>query len=67
MARVMLLLLVIAIAVLAALAVMVALRFAGPGPAQGNEDRMTSTFRMIAYVMLLALMIGVATGWLGPV
>ncbi len=30
-----------------------------------QEDRMPATFRTIAYILLLAVMTGTATGWLG--
>ena len=35
-------------------------------PARGpKEDTMPATFQTIAYVLLIVLMCGVATGWLG--
>jgi hypothetical protein len=36
-------------------------------PAPSDEDSMPATFRLVAYLLLLALMVGVATGWLGAV
>ena len=32
-----------------------------------TEDRMPSAMRNVAYVVLLALLTGVTSGWLGPV
>ncbi len=38
----------------------------GPRPAlRKKEDTMPATFHTIAYVLLIVLMFGVATGWLG--
>lgn len=33
--------------------------------ARATEDRMPAIMRNVAYALLLALMIGIATGWLG--
>lgn len=38
---------------------------ARPKPARTKEDTMPATFQTIAYVLLIVLMCGVATGWLG--
>jgi hypothetical protein len=71
MARVVLVLFFVAVAVLAAVAVIWAMdaRGGSAAPARGaaieRESGLPRTFRMIAYVLLLMLMLGVATGWLG--
>jgi hypothetical protein len=67
MARLILFLMLFAAAVLAAASVMTFFRTAGRAPAPRDEDSMPSTFRLVAYVLLLLLMVGVATGWLGAV
>ncbi len=68
MARLILFLLFFAVAVLAAASVMTFFRTAGRVmPANSDEDSMPATFRLVAYLLLLALMVGVATGWLGAV
>ena len=63
------LLVIIAITVAAVVAVMAgtALVRAGADAARGSlsEDRMPETFRNIAYALLVLLMFGVVTGWLG--
>lgn len=65
MARLILFLLLLSVAVLAVVSVMVLLRTAASVAAPEDGDRMPATFRMIAYVLLLALLLGVTTGWLG--
>jgi hypothetical protein len=65
MARLILFLLLSSVAVLAVASVMVFVRTAGRMPAPNEEDKMPAAFRMVAYLLLLALMVGVATGWLG--
>lgn len=70
MARLILFLLLFASAVLAIVAVMALLNPAGGSSAsamavQKKEDTMPATFRTVAYVLLMILMLGVATGWLG--
>jgi hypothetical protein len=67
MARLILFLLLFAVAVLAVASVMVFLQAAGRAPVPRDEDRMPANFRMVAYLLLLALMVGVTTGWLGAV
>jgi hypothetical protein len=67
MARLILFLLLLSVAVLAVASVMTFFRTAGRVPAPKDEDEMPATFRMVAYVLLLVLMVGVATGWLGAV
>jgi hypothetical protein len=67
MARLILFLLMFAAAVLAVASVMTFFRTAGRAPAPRDEDTMPATFRLVAYLLLLALMVGVATGWLGAV
>ena len=69
MARLILFLLLFASAILAIMAVLAFLNPAGRSSAAGlpikKEDTMPDTFRTVAYVLLLVLMVGVATGWLG--
>ena len=67
MARLILFLFLFSVAVLAVASVMVFLRTAGRAPAPRDEDKMPANFRMLAYLLLLALMVGVTTGWLGSV
>ncbi len=72
MARLILFLLLFASAILAIVAVMAFLNPAGRAtpsnmPATKKEDTMPDTFRTVAYALLLVLMVGVATGWLGSV
>lgn len=67
MARLVPFVLVIAIAVLAVMAIVMLWRLAGRAPADRDEDNMPARFRMVAYLLLLALMIGVTAGWLGAV
>ena len=67
MARLILFFLLLSVAVLAVASLIVLLRTAAGSAAPGDEDRMPATFRMIAYLLLLALMVGVTTGWLGTV
>ena len=72
MARLILFLLLFASAILAIVAVMALLKPAGGSSAPGmsvqkKEDTMPDTFRTVAYVLLLVLMVGVATGWLGSI
>lgn len=67
MARLILFLLLFSVAVLAVASVIVFFRTAGRVVPSRNEDAMPGTFQMIAYLLLIALMVGVATGWLGAV
>jgi cell division protein FtsX len=68
MARLILFMLLLATVVLAVSVVMSVLKPAGPAPApQKGTNTMPATFRNFAYVLLLLLMIGVVTGWLGAV
>jgi hypothetical protein len=54
---------------LAIASVMAMLRsmFIGPDPTQTERpnDTMPKTFRTVSYILLLLLMFGVSTGWLG--
>jgi hypothetical protein len=65
MARLILALLLFSAIVLAAGSVVRLLTMAGPAPAPRREDFMPAAFRNTAYVLLLLLIFGVATGWLG--
>jgi hypothetical protein len=67
MARLILFLLLFAVAVVAAASVMAFLRSTGRATVPADEDEMPATFRIVAYVLLLVLMFGVATGVLGSV
>lgn len=66
MTRVILILFFVSVVVLAATSVMALVN--GPETsrsARNKEDTMPATFHMIAYVLLIILMFGVVTGWLG--
>lgn len=65
MARLILGLFLIAVIVLAALAVAKLFTPAAPLPARPREDAMPAVFRNVAYALLVMLMVGIATGWLG--
>ena len=67
MTRLIMFLLLFAAAVLAISAVMTMLKPVVTRPAPKKEDTMPATFRLVAYVLLLFLMVGVATGWMGSV
>lgn len=58
---------VITVAAVMAVVAGVALVRSGADAARGSlsEDRMPETFRNIAYALLVLLMFGVVTGWLG--
>lgn len=66
MARLILLVALVVALVLALSSIMVALRAvsAQTGVSQGNMT-MPKTFQTIAYVLLLVLMMGIASGWIG--
>lgn len=67
MLRLILLMLFISVSVLAATALMalVIQSARSAAPRNRKEDTMPKTFRNIAYVLLVVLMFGVVTGWLG--
>jgi cell division protein FtsX len=67
MTRLILFLLLFSAAVLALASVLNLLNPAGHRPAPQKGDTMPATFRTVAYILLLVLMVGVATGWLGAV
>lgn len=67
MARLILFVLLIAGVALAFASVMLALRAVGPRAEPQRGDTMPDTFRTIAYVLLVLLMFGVVSGWLGAV
>ena len=67
MTRLILFLLLFSAAVFAIASVLNLLNPAGGQPAPKKEDTMPATFRTVAYILLLVLMVGVATGWLGAV
>ena len=66
MARVLFIFVIAVAVVMTAMAGMALVR-AGADAARGSlsEDRMPDTFRNIAFVLLILLMLGVVTGWLG--
>ncbi len=65
MARLFMLVMLIAAIAVAVAAVSVALRAVAPNANQAAGDNMQDTVSKIAYVLLIVLMFGVATGWLG--
>jgi cell division protein FtsX len=65
MTRVILFLLMFSAAVLAVASVRTLLNPVGQPPLRKKDDTMPATFRNVAYLLLIVLMIGVATGWLG--
>ncbi len=65
MARLILLVLLVAATAMAVAAVSVALRSLSADHKGAVGDTMPKTFSTIAYVLLIVLMFGVATGWLG--
>ncbi|EAR49835.1 hypothetical protein OG2516_06007 [Oceanicola granulosus HTCC2516] len=70
MMRLILVLLVLAALVMAAQAVLDFARPArrpGGSGAAGAEAGMPPPFRLVAYLLLLALMVGISAGWLGAV
>lgn len=68
MTRLILLLLLFSAAVIAVSAVISLFQPAATvPPRQPKEFPMPATFQYIAYALLIALMFGVATGWLGGV
>ena len=66
MARVLFIFVIAVAVVMTAMAGMALVR-AGTEAARGSlsEDRMPETFRNIAFLLLILLMFGVVTGWLG--
>ena len=68
MARLILIAVLVAAVVVAALTLLAALR---PGPAAADTtlprrvDTMPRSFRTISYTLLLVLMVGITTGWIG--
>ncbi len=66
MARVLFIFIITVAVVMTALAGLALVR-AGADAARGSlsEDRMPETFRNIAFALLILLMFGVVTGWLG--
>lgn len=65
-ARLILLVLLLAAFLVAFAAAMLALRAAAPAAqAPLKEDRMPTTLRRVSYALLLVLMLGLASGWLG--
>lgn len=65
MLRIILLLSFLAVLAVGFLAVMGAMRAVAGGPAEKDSDPMPAPFRRISYIVLVILMFGVATGWLG--
>ncbi|MBR2655352.1 hypothetical protein [Yoonia sp.] len=65
MLRMILLLSFLAVLAVGFLAVMGALRVMSGGAAEKDPDPMPAPFRRISYIVLVVLMFGVTTGWLG--
>lgn len=65
MMRLILLLFVIAAMLVAAAVFLAAFRAATTVTTQIKEDPMPDTFKRVAYVLLVLLLIGISTGWLG--
>ena len=65
MLRLILLLSFVAILAMGFLAVLGAVRVMAGGAAEKDPDPMPAPFRRISYIVLVVLMFGVATGWLG--
>lgn len=65
MLRIILLLSFLAVLAVGFLAVMGTLRALAGGPAEKDVDPMPAPFRRISYIVLVILMFGVTTGWLG--
>ena len=65
MARLILVLLLVAAVALALVAVMVAVRIASPQSDGAPGESMPKSFTTIAYVLLILLMFGVTSGFLG--
>ena len=65
MARLILFVFLLVGVALAFAAVMLALRALGPRPEPQRGDTLPTTFRTIAYVLLLLLMLGITTGLIG--
>ena len=56
----------LALAVAAALTLLRVMRGPAPVPAIRTETSMPQTVRTVSFVLLLALLLGVAGGWMGP-
>ncbi|WP_322891493.1 MULTISPECIES: hypothetical protein [unclassified Yoonia] len=65
MLRLILLLSFVAILAMGFLAVLGAVRIMAGGAAEKDPDPMPAPFRRISYIVLVVLMFGVSTGWLG--
>lgn len=65
MLRLILLLSFVAILAMGFLAVLGAVRVMAGGAAEKDPDPMPAPFRRISYIVLVVLMFGVSTGWLG--
>ena len=65
MARLILFLFVLALVLLAAAAVLAMAKPAGRAPARRKEGAMPDAVRWISYGLLLAVMFGAASGWVG--
>lgn len=65
MARLILGLLLISAILLAVVAVAKLFTPAAPIPVRPKEDAVPAVFRNVAYALLIMLMVGIATGWLG--
>ena len=65
MLRLILLLSFVAILAMGFLAVLGAVRVMAGGATEKDPDPMPAPFRRISYIVLVVLMFGVASGWLG--
>ena len=65
MVRLMLLVAFVAVVAIAILAVLGTMQTVARVAIGKDEDTMPDTFKRIAYVVLVVLMLGVASGWLG--
>ena len=65
MLRLILLLSFVAVLALGFLAVLGAVRVMAGGAADKDQELMPAPFRRISYIVLVVLMVGVTSGWLG--
>jgi uncharacterized BrkB/YihY/UPF0761 family membrane protein len=66
MLRLILLLSLLAVLAVGFLAVLGAVRVMAGGAAEEDPDQMPAPFQRLSYIVLVLLMFGVTTGWLGP-
>lgn len=65
MTRLILLLLLFSAVVIAVTSVLSLLRTPDPAPRHSKDQTMPATVKSIAYVLLIVLMFGVVSGWIG--